>query len=253
MVNTNDFDSNFGISAKGDYGYLVRYTHSYGEGDIFQIPLDKELQPDPVVLILGKVYNAITKEPMSAEIIYEFLPDGTTAEQTRAAGGAGDYKIVLPYGSKYGFSAKAKGFYPQSNNIDLIAKKEYAEITRDLYLVPIEKGAIVKLNNIFFNQGSANVIPSSIPELERMVEMLIENPAVKIEIACYTDNVGSTASNLSLSKDRASAIVAYLVSKKVLEDNLTTKGYGETKPIDTNAMAAGRANNNKIVMKITEK
>ena len=67
-------------------------------------------------------------------------------------------------------------------------------------------------------------------ELEKLVQLLKENPTLKIEISGHTDNVGKPADNLCLVNNRAKAVVNYLVSKDIASTRLTAKGYGETKP-----------------------
>ena len=72
-------------------------------------------------------------------------------------------------------------------------------------------------------------------------------------MAGYTDNTGSLAHNNKLSQQRAEAVMNYLISKGVPASMLTAKGYGPKFPIDTNATAAGRANNRRVVLKQTSK
>ena len=82
-------------------------------------------------------------------INYEVLPQGINAGIARS-NVQGQYKIVLPYGKQYGFLAEAKSFASVSNNIDLTNVESYREINRDLFLVPLEVGETVRMNNIFF-------------------------------------------------------------------------------------------------------
>ena len=73
---------------------------------------------------------------------------------------------------------------------------------------------------------------------------------MKIEISGYTDNVGKPADNLLLSNNRAKAVVAYLISKNIVAQRLTAKGYGETKPVADNKTEDGRAMNRRTEMKV---
>ena len=83
------------------------------------------------------------------------------------------------------------------------------------------------------------------------MQLLIENPTIKVEISGHTDNVGKPADNLLLSNNRAKAVVNYLVSKKIPAARLTAKGYGETKPVADNKTEEGRAQNRRTEMKVT--
>ena len=245
-VNTSDWDAYYTIPASGDYAYFVSNKNSLGEADIFRIKLPEKAKPDPVVLVEGKVLNAKTKEPVDASISYELLPSGAEAGLARTNPVTGEYKIVLPYGNNYGFSANAKGFIPVSENLDLTKIASYKVITRDLYLVPVKVGETVRLNNIFFDSGKSTLRAESYPELNRVVKLMNQNPALEIELAGHTDNEGADDLNLKLSGDRAAAVKAYIVSKGIPDARISAKGYGETKPVAGNNTEEGKQLNRRV-------
>ena len=125
-------------------------------------------------------------------------------------------------------------------------QKEYQEIERNLYLAPIEKEQAIRLNNIFFEFGKAELKEESYPELKRLIKLLNDNPGINIEISGHTDNVGSDADNLSLSQNRADAVVKYLTDNGIKGGRLTAKGYGETAPVATNDTDEGRQLNRRV-------
>jgi outer membrane protein OmpA-like peptidoglycan-associated protein len=251
-VNSADWDAWYSISAKGDEAYLTKQNGS-NNGDICRVKLREEVRPEPVVLIRGKVLDKVTGRPVSAAVIYELLPGATVVGTAISNEETGEYQIVLPFGSNYGFNAKAKGYYASSENMDLTHLTAYQELTRDLYLVPIETGQVVRLNNIFFETGKSELKPESFPELDRVVKMLQENPQMTIEIAGHTDNVGTDTDNKTLSAKRSEAVVSYLVAHGIAASRLTSKGYGEEKPVDTNDTEQGRAMNRRVEFTITGK
>ncbi len=251
-INTNSWDAYYTITASGDYGYFSSTKNSLGQDDIFRIQLPKEIKPDPVVLISGKVFNKKTNEPLQATIIYEVLPDGVEAGRAASDPGTGAYKIVLPYGKEYGIRAIAKGYYPISENLDVSTLSEYTELEKDLSLVPIEVGQVVRLNNIFFEFGKAALKAASFPELNRVVSFMKENQKVKIQISGHTDNIGSERTNLFLSQIRAESVMSFLIEKGVAKDRIIAKGYGEQNPIASNASEDGRALNRRVEFKIIE-
>jgi outer membrane protein OmpA-like peptidoglycan-associated protein len=73
---------------------------------------------------------------------------------------------------------------------------------------------------------------------------------MRIGVYGHTDNVGSDATNLRLSKDRAASVMAYLVGKGINKGRLESEGYGETKPVQTNDTDEGRAKNRRVEFKI---
>ena len=105
------------------------------------------------MLVSGNVYNQKTNEPLSASLIYETLPDGTLAGNGISSPVDGAFKIVLPFDKNYLIRANADHFFAQSENLNLdsLRKAGYKEIHKDLYLVPIEIGAVVRLNNVYFD------------------------------------------------------------------------------------------------------
>jgi outer membrane protein OmpA-like peptidoglycan-associated protein len=113
------------------------------------------------------------------------------------------------------------------------------------------KSALV-LEGVTFASNSATLDPTSTEILDRLANAAQYNPSgSKLEIAGYTDNVGGRAHNLKLSQARAESVMNYLISKGVPASMLTAKGYGPDFPIDTNATAAGRANNRRVMVKQT--
>ena len=108
------------------------------------------------------------------------------------------------------------------------------------------EGKTISFAGIRFRTGRATIDPKSESELRRAVQVLVDNPEVRVEIGGHTDSRGSAKTNLRLSNQRAAAVKRYLVRRGVAADRLTTKGYGETKPVETNKTAAGRAKNRRI-------
>lgn len=204
---------------------------------------------DAVVLISGKVFNTQTgKVPDDASITYEDLKTGKTIGLAKPDPVSGQYKLVLPYGVNYGITAKAKGMLPSSINIDLSKLRgRYLELDeKDLVMAPIAKGSSMTINNLFFELNKATLTPESEPELKRIVSVLNENKLLVIEISGHTDNTGSDEFNNKLSLDRADAVRTYLVSAGIDGKRINTKGYGKTKPKESNDTEEGRAANRRV-------
>jgi len=252
-INTDGFDAYYKISAAGKYAYFTSTKNSYGAGDIFRIALPERLKPKPVVLVYGKVLNAITKEAIEADVFYESLPDNHTGGIAKSRINTGEYKITLPAGSLYGFRAEAEGFISINTSIDLQSLKKYREIERNLELIPLDSGSTVILNNIFFDFGEAILKPESFPELDRIVELLKSNSCMVIEIVGHTDDRGTSEYNFSLSENRAKAVVEYLISNHIQKSRLSYHGYGEELPISDNDTEEGRQKNRRVEFKILKR
>jgi len=104
----------------------------------------------------------------------------------------------------------------------------------------------VILRGVIFETGKSALKPESFTVLDIVAQSLNANPDIRIEIAGYTDNTGSGATNLRLSQARADAVRAYLGSKGVAPGRMVTKGYGAAKPIAPNTTVAGRAQNRRV-------
>lgn len=251
-INTPDWDAFFTLDAGGEYAYMSTKQDSYGASDIVRIKLLEVQKPDPVIMVTGNVYNAKTREPLSASLIYETLPDGSVAGNGISNPIDGAFKIVLPYDKNYSIRATSPKFFSISENLNLadLAKAGYKEIHKDLYLAPIEIGQVFRLNNVFFDFDKWDLRPESYFELTRVIQLLHENPTIKIEMGAHTDSRGSDEYNFTLSDKRAKSVVYYLISQGIPASRLTWHGYGESVPIATNETDEGRQLNRRVEFKI---
>ena len=252
-INTISSDLSFTLPASGDYAYLVSGHEAIGASDIFRVKLPEALKPKPVVLIKGVVLDAKTGKPIVANVKYETLADGKEVGIANADPKTGSYKIVLPCGANYAFMASAPGYMAEEQNLDLGNCSTYAEIQKDLVLVPIEVGQKIRLNNLFFDTKKFDLKPFSAAELTRIVMFLKNNATVKIEISGHTDNVGKELDNQLLSQNRAKAVVDYLLAQGIDIARIQYKGYGSVQAVAKNDTEANKALNRRVEMKILSK
>ena len=251
-INTPEWDAFFTLDAGGEYAYLTNSENGYGESDIVKVKLLEKERPKPIVMVTGNVYNAKTKQPLSASLIYQTLPDGVEAGNGISNPIDGSFKIVLPYDKNYLIRATADKFFAQSENLNLdsLVKVGYKEIHKDLYLVPIEIGQVVRLNNVFFDFDKWSLRPESFVELDRVVKLLEENPAIEIEMSAHTDSYGSDDYNFKLSDNRARSVMEYILSKGIAPTRIISHGYGETVPVAPNDIPENRQLNRRVEFKI---
>ena len=243
-INTEKSEAFFTLDAGGEFAYLTSSEGAYGASDIVRVKLLEKEMPDPVVLVSGNVYNAKTKQPLSASLVYETLPDGNEAGTGTSNPADGSFKMVLPYDKNYSIRASADKFFAISENLNLdsLVKAGYKEIHKDLYLVPIEIGQVFRLNNVFFDFDKYSLRPESFVELDRVVKFLNDYPNVEIEMSAHTDSKGSDDYNMTLSANRAKSVMEYILSKGIAATRIISKGYGETKPVAGNTNADGTDN-----------
>ncbi len=252
-LNGPGFDAYYTLPASADYAYMVSNVNSFGSSDLVRVKLPEVIKPEPVVLLLGRTLNAKTKEPLSADILFEDLVANKEVGEAISDPKTGAFRVTLSKGKNYGIRAAAKGFISVNENVELMSINQYTEIEKDLFLVPIEVGETIQLNNVFFEQGRPVLKSQSFPELDRLVEIMQENPSIEIELAGHTDNVGNKDALMKLSQDRVQAVKTYLEKKGIRKDRIDGTGYGATQPLAPNNTEANRQRNRRVEVRITTK
>ncbi|MEM9819797.1 MAG: OmpA family protein [Bacteroidota bacterium] len=157
-------------------------------------------------------------------------------------------------------------FSPDPNNLnyayyyidDVLVKKEEPILkvpikADDLSRIKIEEGKVVQLKNIFFDSDKSELLPRSYVELNKLLQLLQENPTMIIEISGHTDSTGDFDYNLFLSRRRAKAVVDFLIQRGISPSRSLYKGYGSTKAISSNDTERGRQLNRRVEFLIVHK
>jgi outer membrane protein OmpA-like peptidoglycan-associated protein/tetratricopeptide (TPR) repeat protein len=249
-INTIDNDGSIFIASNGiDAYYASDRADSRGGLDLYRFELPPDIRPSKTLYVQGNVFNIKDKKGIPATVE---LTDNATGEivsriQTDETG---FYFITLAVGKDYTFTVNRKGFLFYSDLYELSKEKPDSTYKKDIGLQPIELNASLAFKNIQFETNSFTLKPVSFIELDKLVQLLNDNPTVKIEISGHTDNVGKPADNLALSNNRAKSVVNYIISKNIAASRLVAKGYGETKPIADNATDEGKAKNRRTELKV---
>ncbi len=128
----------------------------------------------------------------------------------------------------------------------LLAGIRVAEGGKKLYDALATSGRVAT-HGILFATGSAEIRGESTPTLQEIGEMLSAHPELKLLIEGHTDNVGSAAANQALSEQRAAAVKQYLIAHfRIDPSRLSTKGYGDSRPVASNDTAQGRQQNRRV-------
>ncbi|REA61570.1 flagellar motor protein MotB [Dyadobacter luteus] len=246
VVNTPGWDGYFNVPASGDYAYFSSATNSLGSYDIFRLTLPEEIKPEPVAIITGSVLSSTTNEPVIADILADIKKDAQIFTSTTYNPENGEYRIVLPAKETYRITASAKGYFPVTEEIDLLTETGFRTIQKNLLLQPVQAGQQIRLNNTMFQQSSAEVVPSSFAELDRIVAAMTEYPAMEILLEGHTDNQGDVSKNVQLSEERVQEVKKYLLSKGIDSSRIQTKAWGPAKPIASNATEETRKRNRRV-------
>lgn len=252
-INTIDHDGSIFVAADGKTAYFASdRSDSRGQLDLYTFGLYPEARPIRTLYVKGYVYDAKTQQRLPAAIDLVDLASAKTITRIYADQN-GDYLVALPVGKDYAFNVSKEGYLFYSDNFSLKNRPEDRPFLINIGLQPIAVHASVVLKNIFFDFDKYELKPESRIELDKLVRLLEENPRLKIRINGHTDNAGTAEHNLTLSQNRAEAVVEYLVSKGIAADRLSSKGFGATRPVASNSTEEGRAQNRRTEFVVTAK
>jgi len=143
---------------------------------------------------------------------------------------------------------------------DVVDKGFTSAMVKTYVLAELPTEVVAKINRDFAELADANfefnqseVSENTYPMLDKVVNIMNENPDLVMEIAAHTDNVGSFEFNMELSQKRAQSIVDYMISKGIDKIRLFGKGYGESRPISSNNTEDGRMENRRVEFMILNK
>jgi len=251
-INTIENEGSLAVSADGLTAYYASdRSDTRGGLDIYKFELRPDIRPYRTLYVKGKVIDKKTNKtlPSSVELTDNSSNQVLMKVQTDEVG---EYFITLPTGKDYTFTVNRKGYLFYSEQYALSRKEADSVYKKDIYLQPVELNAVFTFNNIQFANNAYQLPSAGLIELNKLLEVLTENPSLKVEISGHTDNVGKTEDNLKLSTNRAQSIVDYLVSKGIDMKRLSFKGYGATQPVADNSTDEGRAKNRRTTFTVTE-
>jgi outer membrane protein OmpA-like peptidoglycan-associated protein/Tol biopolymer transport system component len=249
-INTAGDDVFFVWSADNKRAYFSSEREGgYGMKDIYMLERNAKAS---LAVFKGVIMNSESKKPVAATILVTDINKKKILGAYNSNSSTGKYTIVLPAGKNYGISVEALGYLFYSKNIDVPAQSNYMEINDSIFLEKVEKGKRMILRNVFFDVNKSTLRDESIPELDRLYEMLKGNPTVKVQIGGYTDNDGNDEHNLKLSESRAKSVYDYLISKGIPVSQLTYKGFGKEHPIAPNDTPENKQLNRRTEAEIIE-
>jgi outer membrane protein OmpA-like peptidoglycan-associated protein len=109
------------------------------------------------------------------------------------------------------------------------------------------RGTVITLSgNVLFASGKSMLLPGAQTSLNQVADALKDQNDAKILVEGHTDSKGSEASNMELSRARAEAVASYLASRGVPKEQITSQGYGPSRPVADNNTPEGRANNRRV-------
>ncbi|MDZ4823549.1 MAG: OmpA family protein [Flavobacteriales bacterium] len=252
-INTYKNENSILVTTEGDIALMASDREGgLGGLDLYSFQLHEKVRPDAVTYLRGIVSDALSFKKLDAKVELISLDDGKQRAEAYSDPRTGEYLVCIPSGKDYALNVSKQGYLFHSENFSL---KEYLSLKPfelDVELKKLRAGETVVLNNVFFDSNSSVLKPESKVELNRLADLLKSNATVKIEIGGHTDNVGSDTDNMKLSEARAKSVVEFIVTQGIDASRLSSKGYGETTPLESNDTERGRAKNRRTEMKVME-
>ncbi|HEU4762133.1 MAG TPA: OmpA family protein [Gemmatimonadales bacterium] len=195
-------------------------------------------------VILGIIWfasrtNGPVNERMAMDTTMAPAGVGNDSTDVQAYSPRGNGSVVLPNGNRLtvpdtSLEARVVAFITDSN-------------------VKTDKDTWFNFDRLRFETGSATLAPESDGQLRNLAAILGAYPDVHAKIGGYTDSTGNDDANKTLSENRARNVMNQLVALGVDKGRLESEGYGEEHPVASNATEAGRAQNRRIALRVTEK
>ncbi len=218
------------------------------------LTLPRLLDLDSTFLLTGHVLDTIGDDlPVFSKLTFIDPLEGSQDAFAISDSATGKFTARLPQAKVYGVEINAPGYLYFLDILDLSGESNDQIIERNFYLQKVEVGIKVVLDNIYFQTGKSVLMPESFDELDQVLRFLENNPTIKLEIAGHTDNTGSLRINQKLSRERAKAVVDYLVAAGIDPEMLRSQGYADTQPVATNDTSGGRKQNRRVEFEVISK
>ena len=230
MVFSNGEIAIFGSDRPGGMGAM----------DLYSFEMPETIRPTRTIYMTGTVFDAVTNEKLEAEFSLKDLKTGKEVVRSYSDRKNGSFLVTLPTDREYALIVNKDKYNPYSINFNLTVPENSNEpYHQDVPLVPIYGDQPILLDNVFFDLNSYRLRKESYVELNELVKFLNRNPDIKIELQGHTDAQGNDEDNMTLSSNRAKAVMEYLISQGIAADRLSYKGFGETSPntVDVNGTA----------------
>ena len=265
-INSKKNDLGFFVSTDGEDGFFasnkigVKEKNVYEEAqaqaepwNIYTFKLYKKARPQKVLFVKGTLRDKETNEAVKGVTIEIKNVKTKKIKRIKVDNETGNYAFTMVMKSDYTMVVKKKDYTYESKYISSKDTKFDVPANIDIEMQQVKIGKSYNLDDVKFSVNSAELNNRSKKVIDGFYAFLFDNPSMVVEIQGHTDNVGNDKFNMELSRDRAKSVYNYLADKGISVKQISSKGYGETKPIESNSTANGRAMNRRTVFVIIAK
>ena len=232
-INTSNNESSLLVFANGDYAIFdSNRPGGFGKSDLYGFEMPEAIRPTRTIYMTGLVFDQTNQNKLHANFSLIDLETGKEVVFSQSDHQTGKFLVTLPVNKEYALSVYKNGYQPYSVNFNLIEDENNTKpFHQDVPLVPLNDMSTENvLKNVFFDVDSYKLRTKSYVELNLLVSHLKQHPNLKIELQGHTDAQGDDDHNMTLSANRAQAVMDYLINKGIDKERLSFKGFGETKP-----------------------
>lgn len=249
-INTKDNDLNIFPSLDGKKAWISSdRSRENGGFDIFSFEMPETIKPNKIITLTGIVQDLITNQVLESTIEITDLQSGELSSISNSDLENGEFISVLFPEREYSINISRTGYFFYSGTMKISGNKS-SNIQKTFKLTKIQKGASANLQNIYFDTDKWEVKGESLPELNKLVALLNQNPKLNILIEGHTDNTGTESHNQLLSENRAKAVMEFLISRNINPNRLSFKGFGAEKPISDNVTDEGKRLNRRTTIRV---
>ncbi len=270
MINTDGADMSFSFLPDSEYAFMTSTIDSEGYSDIKRVRISTkfkidtttlertepvaantvnndqvladEMALDNLVFYRGVVLNRQDKSPVVGQVRFE--GDGGLVIESKSFVD-GQFTVELPKDHVWEMTVVADNYLKIDSTFQLGDGYDDQGVNA-FYLEPLTVGNKIKLNNVLFYRGTANLVEGSEKEIQLLAETMRQNPNMAIFLEGHTDNRGNFDLNLQLSQQRVSVVKDFLIRMGIDASRVDGKGYGGTKPIASNDAERTRMLNRRV-------
>ncbi len=248
QINSAKMDCYFTLDEQGN----AYFSSNKGQDNLDLYRAYKEEPKKPLskdLVVFGNVLELKSKAPLAAKVTFEPTELAETdleAEKVVVKTNEdGSYRVNLKRGGAYQVRINEKGYHEYSEPL-ILTSVEGDEYEYNVLLEKLEAGTKIKMDPLFFIVSTDTLIETSLPIVEKLATILLDNPDIKIRIEGHTDNSGTANSNETLSLARATRIRNILTEKGIKKKRMKVEGFGERKPLVKNLTEEDKQKNRRV-------